>query len=213
SERPSMYIGDTSTSGLHQLVYEVVDNSIDEAMAGYCEDIFVTIHKDNSITVEDNGRGIPIEKHEAESKKKGRDVSALEVVMTILHAGGKFDKESYKVSGGLHGVGISCVCALSSKMKVQVFRDRIHTMEFSKGKVTDPLKSLSKTTKRGTKITFFPDDTIFSVIEFEYDILATRLRELAFLNKGVRIYLHDERDDEKDDALFHYQGGLISFVS
>lgn len=213
-ERPGMYIGDTSSSGLHQLVYEVVDNCIDEAMAGHCSAIYVTLHKDNSVTVEDNGRGIPIEKHETESKKHGRDVSALEVVMTVLHAGGKFDKNSYKVSGGLHGVGISCVCALSKKMVVQVFKqEKIYEMEFGKGKVTRPLSVVGETPKRGTKITFWVDDTIMTVREYEYDILTKRLRELAFLNKGINIYFHDERDPEKDDVNFCYSGGLLSFVA
>jgi DNA gyrase subunit B len=213
-ERPGMYIGDTSSNGLHQLVYEVVDNCIDEAMGGHCSAIYVTLHKDNSITIEDNGRGIPIEKHEKESIKKGRDVSALEVVMTVLHAGGKFDKESYKVSGGLHGVGISCVCALAKKMVVQVFKNgQIYEMHFSQGTVLQPLFVVGETTKRGTKITFSADDTIMNVIEFDYDILAKRLRELAFLNKGINIYFHDERNEDKDDVNFHYTGGLISFVS
>ncbi len=214
-ERPGMYIGDTGSNGLHQLVYEVVDNCIDEAMAGYCTAIYVTLHKDNSVTVEDNGRGIPVEKHEKESIKHGRDVSALEVVMTVLHAGGKFDKDTYKVSGGLHGVGVSCVCALSKKMIVQVYKNgKIYEMEFSQGNVIQALNSRwQNPTKRGTKITFWPDDTIMKVTEFDYDILAKRLRELAFLNKGINIYFHDERNDEKDDVNFCYQGGLVSFVS
>ncbi|PJD95654.1 MAG: DNA topoisomerase (ATP-hydrolyzing) subunit B [Parachlamydia sp.] len=213
-ERPGMYVGDTSSNGLHQLVYEVVDNCIDEAMAGYCTAIYVTLHKDGSATIEDNGRGIPIQKHEKESIKQGREVTALEVVMTILHAGGKFDKDSYKVSGGLHGVGVSCVCALSKKMVVQVFNQTdIYQMEFSKGHVCGPLTKIGPTTKRGTKITFTPDDTIMTVREFDYDILAKRLRELAFLNKGINIYFHDERDANKDDVNFCYTGGLLSFVS
>lgn len=213
-ERPGMYIGDTGSNGLHQLVYEVVDNCIDEAMAGHCTAIYVTLHKDNSVSVEDNGRGIPVEKHAKESAKQGRDVSALEVVMTILHAGGKFDKDTYKVSGGLHGVGVSCVCALSKKMVVQVFKQgSIHEMEFSQGKVVNPLKTMGETQKRGTKITFWVDDTIMTVREFDYDILAKRLRELAFLNKGINIYFHDERNEEKDDVHFCYSGGLSSFVS
>lgn len=213
-ERPGMYIGDTGESGLHQLVYEAVDNCIDEAMAGYCSAIYVTLHKDNSVTIEDNGRGIPVEKHEKESLKHGRDVSALEVVMTVLHAGGKFDKDTYKVSGGLHGVGVSCVCALSKKMVVQVFKNgKIHEMEFSQGRVVRPLEIVGETTKRGTKITFLVDDTIMTVREYDYDILAKRLRELAFLNKGINIYFHDERNDDKDDVNFCYSGGLLSFVS
>lgn len=213
-ERPGMYIGDTSSNGLHQLVYEVVDNCIDEAMAGYCSAIYVILHKDGSCTVEDNGRGIPIEKHEKESIKRGRDTSALEVVMTVLHAGGKFDKDSYKVSGGLHGVGVSCVCALSKNMTVQVYKNhKIYEMQFAKGQVIQELRVVGETPKRGTKITFWPDDEIMSVKEFDYDILAKRLRELAFLNKGINIYFIDERNDEKEDVNFCYQGGLISFVS
>lgn len=213
-ERPGMYIGDTGESGLHQLVYEAVDNCIDEAMAGYCSAIYVTLHKDNSVTIEDNGRGIPVEKHEKESLKRGRDVSALEVVMTVLHAGGKFDKDTYKVSGGLHGVGVSCVCALSKKMVVQVFKnEKIYEMEFSQGHVVRPLTLRGETHKRGTKITFLADDTIMTVKEFDYDILAKRLRELAFLNKGINIYFHDERNEDKDDVNFCYSGGLLSFVS
>lgn len=213
-ERPGMYIGDTSSNGLHQLVYEVVDNCIDEAMAGFCSAIWVKLHKDGSSTIEDNGRGIPVEKHEKESIKRGADVSALEVVMTVLHAGGKFDKDTYKVSGGLHGVGVSCVCALSKRMIVQVFKNgKIYEMEFSKGFVSQPLKVVGETTKRGTRITFWPDDTIMSVTEFDYDLLAKRLRELAFLNRGINIYFHDERDGDKDDVNFNYSGGLSSFVS
>lgn len=213
-ERPGMYIGDTGSSGLHQLVYEVVDNCIDEAMAGYCTTIYVTLHQDGSITVEDNGRGIPVEKHAKESEKKGRDVSALEVVMTVLHAGGKFDKSSYKVSGGLHGVGISCVCALSRKMIVQVFKDgKIYEMEFGQGDVIKDIAVVGTSTKRGTKITFWADNTIMRVTEFDYDILAKRLRELAFLNRGIDIFFSDERNDEKEDVNFCYSGGLSSFVS
>lgn len=213
-ERPGMYIGDTSSSGLHQLVYEVIDNSIDEAMGGHCSAIYVTLHKDHSVTVEDNGRGIPIEYHAKESKKQARDVSALEVVMTTLHAGGKFDKETYKVSGGLHGVGVSCVCALSSKMVVHVFKNgQTHAMEFSKGKVTHPLAAIGETAKQGTKITFWPDETVMNVTEFDYDVLAKRLRELAFLNRGINIFFHDERHEDKDDVNFRYDGGLTSFVS
>lgn len=212
-ERPGMYVGDTSSNGLHQLVYEAVDNCIDEAMAGHCSAIYVTLHKDNSVTIEDNGRGIPVERHAAESAKQGREVTALEVVMTILHAGGKFNKDTYKVSGGLHGVGISCVCALSKKMVVQVFKQgKIYEMEFSQGKVVQPLTIKGETTKRGTKITFLADDTIMTVREFDYDILAKRLRELAFLNKGVNIYLVEERNDDKEDVNFCYSGGLGSFV-
>jgi len=213
-ERPGMYVGDTGANGLHQLVYEVVDNSIDEAMAGYCSAIHVTMHKDNSITMEDNGRGIPVGKHEKESIKQGRDVSAIEVVMTILHAGGKFDKDTYKVSGGLHGVGVSCVCALSKKMIVQVFKDgKIHEIEFAQGRVVHPVHIVGDSPKSGTKISFWPDPTIMNVTEFDYDVLAKRFRELAFLNKGINIYFHDERDEEKESVNFCYSGGLGSFVS
>lgn len=213
-ERPGMYIGDTSVSGLHQLVYEVIDNSIDEAMAGHCSSIYVTLNKDGSATIEDNGRGIPVEIHEKESKKQGRQVTALEVVMTTLHAGGKFDKDTYKVSGGLHGVGVSCVCALAKPMTVQVFKNgKIHQMEFSQGKVSQPMTVMGETTKRGTKITFLPDDDVMHVTVFDYDILAKRLRELAFLNKGINIFFHDERHEDKDDVNFRYDGGITSFVS
>lgn len=213
-ERPGMYIGDTSTAGLHQLVYEVVDNCIDEAMAGHCSAINITMHEDGTtISVEDDGRGIPVARHEKESARQGREVSALEVVMTILHAGGKFDKDTYKVSGGLHGVGVSCVCALSKKMTVEVFKEgKIYRMEFSRGKVVKPLEITGETKKRGTRITFSADETIMTVTEFDYDILTKRIRELAFLNKGINIHFHDERADGKEDVNFHYTGGLISFV-
>ncbi len=213
-ERPGMYIGDTNSGGLHHLVYEVVDNCIDEAMAGHCDSIRVIIREDNSISVEDNGRGIPVGKHEKESKKQGRDVSATEVVMTILHAGGKFDKDTYKVSGGLHGVGVSCVNAVSKKLEVEVNKDGFfHSITFARGKVVHPLKKGDKTTKKGTKVTFWPDDQIFSVLVYEYDILLKRLRELAFLNRGITIYLDDERDADKDEVAFKYDGGIASYVS
>lgn len=213
-ERPGMYIGDTGSNGLHQLVYEVVDNCIDEAMAGFCSTIDVVIHKDNSISIEDDGRGIPIEKHEKESIKRGRDISAVEVVMTVLHAGGKFDKGAYKVSGGLHGVGISCVCALSQLMTVQVFKaGKSYQIEFSQGKVVSPLTITGESSKRGTKITFQVDHTIMRVREYDYDILAKRLRELAFLNRGITINFTDERDIERDAVCFSYEGGLSSFVA
>ncbi len=213
-ERPGMYIGDTGENGLHQLVYEVIDNCIDEAMAGYCSEISVVIHADNSISIEDNGRGIPVERHEKESIKQGREVTALEVVMTILHAGGKFDKDSYKVSGGLHGVGVSCVCALAKKMVVSVFKNgQIHEIEFSQGKVVRPIRVVGETNKRGTKIYFVVDDSIMRVKEYDYDILAKRFRELAFLNKGINIFFRDERNDEKEDVNYCYSGGLLSFVS
>lgn len=183
-ERPGMYIGDTGVNGLHHLVYEVVDNCIDEAMAGYCSVIDIVMHKDNSISIEDNGRGIPVEKHEKESIKQGRDVSAIEVVMTILHAGGKFDKDTYKVSGGLHGVGVSCVNALSKKMIVQVYKQgKIYEIEFRQGKISRPIFIAGETSKRGTKVTFWPDDSIMTATEFDYDLLAKRFRELAFLNR------------------------------
>ncbi len=213
-ERPGMYIGDTQTNGLHQLVYEVVDNSIDEALAGFCDEIIVTLHKDNSVTVEDNGRGIPVGRHDKESTKQGRDVSALEVVMTILHAGGKFDKNTYKVSGGLHGVGVSCVNALSKRLRVEVRHGgKIYEMEFSKGKPSHQLKVIGETETHGTKVSFWPDDSIFTVTVFEYDILLKRLRELAFLNRGIKIHFRDERDMEHPDAVFCYEGGIVSFVS
>lgn len=212
-ERPGMYIGDTGVNGLHHLVYEVIDNCIDEAMAGYCTSIEVIIQKDGSISLEDNGRGIPVGKHEKESLKQGRDVSALEVVMTILHAGGKFDKDTYKVSGGLHGVGVSCVNALSSKMIVQVFKEgNIYEIEFSQGKVVRPIEIVGQTEKRGTKISFWPDPTVMRETVFDHDILAKRFRELAFLNRGINIYFKNEKDTEQEDVNFCYEGGLRSFV-
>lgn len=213
-ERPGMYIGDTHANGLHQLIYEVVDNCIDEAMAGFCTKISVIFRQDGSVSVEDNGRGIPVGIHEKESKKQGREVSALEVVMTILHAGGKFDKNTYKVSGGLHGVGVSCVNALSSLLHVEVYSNgKMHVMEFSRGRVSSPLKLVGNTEKRGTLVTFYPDETIFSVTKFDYDVIFKRLRELAFLNRGIEIFVKDERDDTKQDVTFKFDGGLVSFVS
>ncbi|MBQ3787427.1 MAG: DNA topoisomerase (ATP-hydrolyzing) subunit B [Bacteroidales bacterium] len=186
--RPAMYIGDVNERGLHHLVYEVVDNSIDEALAGFCTRIDVQINPDNSITVEDNGRGIPVDMHEKEHR------SALEVVMTVLHAGGKFNKNSYKVSGGLHGVGVSCVNALSDHMTVNVFRDgKVYQQEYSKGKPLYAVKEVGTTDKQGTKITFHPDDTIFTVTEYKYDTLLDRMRELAYLNKGIEINICDWR--------------------
>ena len=212
-ERPGMYIGDTHSSGLHQLVYEVIDNSFDEAMAGFCTEISVILHKDGGLSVIDNGRGIPVGRHEAESKKQKRDVSAVEVVMTILHAGGKFDKRLYKVSGGLHGVGVSCVNALSKLLITQVYQGgKIHEIQFSKGKMKIQLKVVGETDKTGTKVTFWPDDTIFSTTEFEYDILLKRLRELAFLNRGIKILFIDERSTEHPELEFLYDGGIASFV-
>jgi DNA gyrase subunit B len=210
--RPSMYIGDTGVRGLHHLVYEVVDNSIDEALAGHCDTISVFINEDNSVTVEDNGRGIPVDMH----KKEG--VSALEVVMTKIGAGGKFDKDSYKVSGGLHGVGVSCVNALSDHLKATVFRDgKIYEQEYERGKAMYPVKQVGETTKRGTMVTFRPDTTIFTqTIEYSYDTLAARMRELSFLNKGITITMCDKRHpDEKGELVtetFHSKEGLKEFV-
>jgi DNA gyrase subunit B len=213
-ERPGMYIGNTGISGLHHLVYEVVDNCIDEALAGHCNEIILILHKDGSVSVEDNGRGIPVGRHDKESAKQGRDVSALEVVMTILHAGGKFDKATYKVSGGLHGVGVSCVNALSKKLRVEVYKEgQTYEMDFAKGKPQHGLKKLGESTKRGTLVHFWPDDTIFTVTTFDYDILLSRLRELAFLNKGVKIVYRDERDTEHPEVCLFYEGGIVSFVS
>lgn len=213
-ERPGMYIGDTGVSGLHHLVYEVVDNSIDEAMAGHCSQIQVIVHKDGSVTVEDNGRGIPVEIHENETKKRGREVSALEVVLTVLHAGGKFNKDTYKVSGGLHGVGVSCVNALSKRFAVQVYKEnKIYEMEFQQGKPSKPIAVVGTTEKRGTRVRFWPDDEIFNTTHFDTDILSKRLRELAFLNRGIDILFYDERDEERPVSQFCYEGGIVSFVS
>jgi len=210
-KRPAMYIGDVNVKGLHHLVYEVVDNSIDEALAGHCDEITVVIHEDNSITVCDNGRGIPVDIHE----KEGR--SALEVVMTVLHAGGKFDKGSYKVSGGLHGVGVSCVNALSKKLKATVYRGgKIYVQEYEKGKPAYPVKELGSTDKTGTCVHFIPDDSIFITKNYDYDILAARLRELAFLNKGIKLTLVDEREKDEDGNLkndvFYSEKGLVDFL-
>ncbi|MGF1585849.1 MAG: DNA topoisomerase (ATP-hydrolyzing) subunit B [Bacteroidales bacterium] len=192
-KRPAMYIGDVGVKGLHHLVYEVIDNSIDEAMVGHCSNIDLIINEDGSITVTDDGRGIPVDYHEKEKK------SALEVVMTVLHAGGKFDKESYKVSGGLHGVGVSCVNALSIKLIAEIHKNgKIYFQEYSKGKPLSDVREAGLTDKSGTIITFYPDDTIFSTTEFHYDILSSRLRELAFLNKGIRLTITDRRDVEEN---------------
>ena len=205
-KRPSMYIGSTGSPGLHHLVYEVVDNSIDEALAGYCTHVDVIIKEDNSISVLDNGRGIPVDFH-AEEK-----MSALQLVLTTLHAGGKFDNSSYKVSGGLHGVGVSCVNALSSMLKVEVFRDKqIYFMEFSRGVPLEDIKVIGTTESRGTKVTFKPDNEIFETLEYSFDILSKRLRELAFLNKGITITIKDERPEGKSHV-FCYPGGLVSFI-
>jgi len=210
-KRPAMYIGDISEKGLHHLVNETVDNSIDEAMAGYCTHIEVTINEDNSITVQDNGRGIPVDEHEKMHK------SALEVVMTVLHAGGKFDKGSYKVSGGLHGVGVSCVNALSTRMKSQVFRNgHIYQQEYEKGKPLYDVKIVGDTDKTGTRQQFWPDGTIFTTTEYKYDIIAKRMRELAYLNAGITITLTDLRPDEEGNLrqpeVFHAKDGLKEFV-
>ena len=210
-KRPAMYIGDISSKGLHHLVYEVVDNSIDEALAGYCDHIEVTINEDNSITVQDNGRGIPVDYHEKEKK------SALEVVMTVLHAGGKFDKGSYKVSGGLHGVGVSCVNALSTHMTTQVFRNgKIYQQEYSCGHPLYSVKEVGTTDITGTRQQFWPDGTIFTETVYNYDILATRMRELAYLNAGIKISLTDLRvKDEEGNAkkeIFYSEEGLKEFV-
>jgi DNA gyrase subunit B len=210
-KRPAMYIGDIGNKGLHHLVYEVVDNSIDESMAGHCNQIDVTINENNSITVLDNGRGIPVDMHE----KEGR--SALEVVLTVLHAGGKFNKDSYKVSGGLHGVGVSCVNALSSHLKVRVFRNgKAYEQEYSIGAPLYPVKEVGNSEITGTEVTFLPDDSIFTVHEYSYDVLSNRLRELAFLNKGVTLTITDKRsiNDEGKPVheVFHSTSGLKEFV-
>ena len=209
-KRPAMYIGDISEKGLHHLVYETVDNSIDEALVGFCTHIEVTIGTDNSITVQDNGRGIPVDEHKKEHK------SALEVVMTVLHAGGKFDKGSYKVSGGLHGVGVSCVNALSTHMMSQVFRDgKIYQQEYAKGKALYPVKVVGETELRGTRQQFWPDPEIFTTTVYKYDILANRMRELAFLNAGLKITLTDMRPDDEGNTqqeVFYSEKGLREFV-
>jgi len=212
-KRPGMYIGDTGSRGLHHLVYEVVDNSIDEALAGHCKNIEVFINEDNSITVADDGRGIPVDFHEKEQK------SALEVVLTILHAGGKFNKDSYKVSGGLHGVGVSCVNALSNYLKAEIHRDgKIYVQEYSKGKPLGPVKTVGDTEKTGTIITFKPDETIFTITtEYNYEVLEARLRELAYLNKGIRLKLVDKRELDENgqarQAIFYSETGLQEFVA
>ncbi len=206
-KRPGMYIGSTSENGLHHLVYEVVDNSIDEALAGYCDTIEVTIHADNSVTVSDNGRGIPVDIHPVE-KKPG-----VEVALTMLHAGGKFDKSSYKVSGGLHGVGVSVVNALSERLEVVVDRDgKRHQMAFSRGQTTKQLTVSGKARNSGTIVRFKPDPEIFSVLEFNWAVLSDRLQQLSFLNQGITITLRDERGDEPKESKFHAKGGLIEFV-
>ena len=210
-KRPAMYIGDISVKGLHHLVYEVVDNSIDEALAGFCTHIEVTINEDNSITVVDNGRGIPVDMHEKEHK------SALEVVLTVLHAGGKFDKGSYKVSGGLHGVGVSCVNALSDYLRAEVRRGgKIYMQEYSQGKPTSNLTVIGESDTTGTSITFHPDDTIFTVNVYDYETLANRLRDLAFLNAGITLTLTDKRTLDQEGhpirEVFYSENGLSQFV-
>jgi len=203
-KRPAMYIGSTGPSGLHHLVYEVVDNAIDEALAGYCDQVSVTVHIDNSITVVDNGRGIPVDRH-ASGK------SAAEVVLTVLHAGGKFDNDSYKVSGGLHGVGVSVVNALSERLDIEIWRNgHVYQQSYQQGDPLSDIEITGTTQRRGTKVTFKPDPQIFEIVEYSFDTLAQRLRELAFLNGGILIAIHDERDGKNHQ--FQYEGGIVSFV-
>ena len=206
-KRPAMYIGDVGKRGLHHLVYEVVDNSIDEAMAGYCTKVVVVFNADGSVTVEDNGRGIPVDMHKEENRP------AVEVVMTVLHAGGKFDKGSYKISGGLHGVGVSVVNALSERLWVEVKRDgKIHRQDYKTGDPQNEVHVIGTAKKTGTKVCFFPDNTVFKTIDFKYDIIAERLRELAYLNRGLEIVLKDERTEEGETDIFKFRGGLSDFV-
>ncbi|MBU2567535.1 MAG: DNA gyrase subunit B, partial [Elusimicrobia bacterium] len=209
--RPAMYIGSTGLPGLHHLVYEVVDNAIDEVLAGYCKNIDIIIHPDNSVTVIDDGRGIPVDtvKDVKDPRLKGKP--ALEIVMTVLHAGGKFDRKAYRVSGGLHGVGVSVVNALSEKLEVEVYRDgRIYTQEYARGKPQSTVQQKGKTDDSGTKVTFFPDTQIFKDINFSFDVLSNRFRELAFLNPGTKITIMDEREDK--EHTFNYEGGISTFV-
>src|SRR3989338_654389 len=203
--RPAMYIGDTTARGLHHLVYEVLDNSVDESLAGYCDNIVVEVHSNNSTSITDNGRGIPVDMHKTEKKP------AVEVALTTLHAGGKFDHRSYKVSGGLHGVGVSVVNALSDWLEVEVKRDgKTYHQRYERGKTVSKLTVIGKSSSTGTKITFKPDKSIFTKTDYSYDILSQRLRELAFLNKGLHIKLTDERSDK--ESVFEFAGGIVSFV-
>ncbi|HEU5092473.1 MAG TPA: ATP-binding protein, partial [Nitrospira sp.] len=206
-KRPAMYIGSTGVDGLHHLVYEVVDNSVDEHMAGFGEAIEVTIHIDGSVTVIDNGRGIPTGMHPTQKK------SAAEVALTVLHAGGKFEQGAYTVSGGLHGVGISVVNALSEWLELEIWQDaQVFEQRYERGKPNAPLNAIGKTKRRGTKVRFKPDSQIFETLEFSFDVLAQRLRELAFLNKGLAITLRDERKEPAKEQIFLYKGGIVSFV-
>ena len=204
-KRPAMYIGSTREEGLHRLVYEVVDNSIDEALAGYCDKVDITIHVDNSVTVVDNGRGIPVDHHIQQGK------SAAEVVMTQLHSGGKFDEDSYKVSGGLHGVGVSCVNALAEELELEIWRNsKVYQQSYRRGQPVEPLQETGHTDRRGTKITSKPDSSIFDITDFNFETLSQRLRELSFLNKGVAITITDERVEKKHE--FKHTGGISAFV-
>lgn len=208
-KRPAMYIGDTTARGLHHIVYEVVDNSVDEALAGHATKVDVIIQNDGSVSVADDGRGIPVDMHKTEKK------SALEVVMTTLHAGGKFDSNTYKVSGGLHGVGVSCTNALSEWLEVEVFRDgNAYFQKYKQGKPVTPVEKKGKSSKRGTTVTFYPDKEIFvQTLDFNFDTLAKRLRELAFLNKGIKITLRDERVEKGTrEEIFNYKGGIAEFI-
>src|SRR5687768_2613498 len=207
-KRPGMYIGSTSGRGLHHLVYEVVDNSIDEAMAGFCTGVWVTVHEGNIVTVEDDGRGIPVDIHPTEK------IPGVQLAMTVLHAGGKFDKNTYKVSGGLHGVGVSVVNALSEYLDVEIRRDgKLHHQRYVRGTPATPLEVLGKAQGTGTKVTFKPDPEIFTELEFNYDILSNRLRELAFLNKGLTIVFTDERGGQQAEEMYRYEGGLAEYVA